>query len=806
MNAKALQTLEFHKITEMLASRAVSPMGKALAAELKPMNDLADISAAQGETSAAAGFILRKGSLPLGGIADIRKSVSRAVVGGMLFIEDLLQVCDFLYVCGKVITYGKEKGEATCLAPYFDAVGTADEVEREIGRCIKSATEISDNASAKLADIRRHIKQSHDKIRDQLQGVIRSEAYKNMLQDPIVTLRGDRFCVPVKAEHRGNFPGMVHDQSASGATLFMEPLSVVQQNNKIKELHFDEKREEERILMKLSGLVANEAELLNANLRQLTHLDFVFVKGELALAMKATEPIFNNDGYVHIRKGRHPLLNPDKVVPTDIYLGKDFTMLLITGPNTGGKTVTLKTIGLFTCMGQAGLHIPAFDNSELAVFDEVFADIGDEQSIEQSLSTFSSHMSNIVGILDRVRRSEFGVRNNKNALVLLDELGAGTDPTEGAALAIAILQYLQSYGIRTVITTHYSELKLYALSTPGVENASCEFDVETLRPTYRLLIGIPGKSNAFAIAARLGLQEDIIDGAKGVLSQKELRFEDLITDLEAGKKLAIVEQERAEGYRREAEKLRADTERQQEKLNTQREKIISAARAEALETVRKAKLDAEKLMSEMRRTITSAKDLEAARQNVRDTLGGMESDIAATLGETEKPRRTPPANLRKGDKVHIHSLNQEGTVIVPPNTSGEVMVQAGIMQMKVPLDDLSLAESSGGRHSTQGKRFDNIIKPNSSNASGAQLNKSRSITTEVDLRGMTPEEAVEKADKYLDDAFLSSLSSVYIIHGKGTGALRNAIHTRLKKHPHVKDFRLGKYGEGETGVTVVTLK
>jgi DNA mismatch repair protein MutS2 len=799
MNTKALNTLEFYKITEMLAMRAVSPMGKQMARELVPMGDLADIHIAQGETTAASGFILRKGSLPLGGIADIGKSVARAVAGGMLYIEDLLQVCDFLYVCGKVITYGKEKGEATCLAPYFDGVGTADALEREIGRCIKNANEIADSASPKLADIRRNIRVSHDKIRDQLQSVIRSEAYKNMLQDPIVTLRGDRFCVPVKADQRGNFPGMVHDQSASGATLFMEPLSVVQQNNKIKELHFEEKREEERILMKLSALVADEEELLTANMRQLTHLDFVFAKGELALAMKASEPKFNNNGYVHIRKGRHPLLNPDKVVPTDIYLGKDFTMLLITGPNTGGKTVTLKTIGLFTCMGQAGLHIPAFDNSELAVFDEVFADIGDEQSIEQSLSTFSSHMGNIVGILAQISGNQRG-EGMSNALVLLDELGAGTDPTEGAALAIAILQYLQSYGIRTVITTHYSELKLYALSTPGVENASCEFDVETLRPTYRLLIGIPGKSNAFAIAQRLGLQEDIINGAKEVLSQKDVRFEDLITDLEAGKKLAIAEQERAEGYRREAEKLRADTERQQEKLNIQREKILNAARTEAQETLRKAKLDAEKLLTEMKKSVASSKDMEAARHMMRETLGGMEGDIAAALGVTEKPHRTPPANLRKGDRVFIHSLSQEGTVLVPPNAGGEVLIQAGIMQIKVPLNDLTLAENKDGNALSQ------IIMGKHGSPSGSRIAKSRTITTEIDLRGMTPEEAVETADKYLDDAFLSSLFTVSIIHGKGTGALRNAIHGHLKRHPHVKEYRLGKFGEGETGVTVVTFK
>ncbi|MCL2189722.1 MAG: endonuclease MutS2 [Defluviitaleaceae bacterium] len=791
MNAKALNTLEFYKITEMLSARAVSPMGKKMAAELVPSNDISDIHIAQEQTTAATGFILRKGSLPLGGLADIRTSVTRAAAGGTLFIEDLLHVCDFLYVCGKVITYGNEKGAETCLAPYFDGIQTADTVEREISRCIKSATEIADSASPKLADIRRNIKQSHDKVREQLQGIIRSEQYKNMLQDPIVTLRGDRFCVPVKAEHRTAFPGMVHDQSSSGQTLFMEPLSVVERNNKIKELHFEEKREEERILAKLSGLVAGEAELLNANMGLLTHLDFVFAKGELALAMKASEPKFNSNGYINIRKGRHPLLNPDRVVPTDIYLGNEFSMLLITGPNTGGKTVTLKTVGLFTCMGQAGLHIPAFDNSELAVFDEVFADIGDEQSIEQSLSTFSSHLSNIVGILKEISSAKA-----PNSLVLMDELGAGTDPTEGAALAISILQYLHTYGIRTVVTTHYSELKLYALSTAGVENASCEFDVETLRPTYRLLIGIPGKSNAFAIARRLGLSADIIDGARGVLSQKDARFEDLITDLEAGKKQAIIEQERAESFRRDAERLRADTERQQEKLNTQREKILNAARAEAQETLRRAKIDAEALLVEMKKSLNSAKDIEGTRNAMRNALSEMEANLSASLGAADKPRRTPPANLRKGDKVHVHSINQDGTVLVPPNATGEVLIQAGIMQMKVQLNDLSLVDDSSGKSFVKAREGGTL----------SRTAKSRTISPEIDLRGMTPEEATEKTDKYLDDAFLASLSQVTVIHGKGTGAVRNAVHVLLKRHAHVKDFRLGKYGEGETGVTVVTLK
>jgi len=791
MNAKALQTLEYTKIIDLLTSRAVSQMGKDRAAALLPMTSLRDVERAQQETTEATTLILRKGSLSLGGIRDIRSSLQRALVGGMLTIEELLHIGDFLYVCGKIIDYGRpdERYEPfEILQPLFDGVFTSDFLESEIKRCILNQQELSDAASPALANVRRSIRTSNDRIRDHLNGVIHSATYKNMLQDAIITIRNDRYCVPVKAEHRGSFPGMIHDQSSSGATLFMEPASVVQLNNKIKELFFEERKEVERILIKLSGLVAGQAEVLSANIDMLTRLDFIFAKGELSLSMRATQPVFNEKGYIDIKKGRHPLLPNDTVVPTDIYLGKDFTTLLITGPNTGGKTVSLKTIGLFTCMGQAGLHIPAFDHSELAVFNEVYADIGDEQSIEQSLSTFSSHMRNIVGILEKVR---------DNALVLLDELGAGTDPTEGAALGIAILQYLHDRNIRTVVTTHYSELKVYAIGTPGVENASCEFDVETLRPTYRLLIGIPGKSNAFAISRRLGLPEHIIDHAKSLLSLEDIRFEDMITDLEISKKTVMLEKDRAEQYRREAENLRQNFETQQEKLKNQREKILREAKEEALKLVREAKNQADDMYKNFQRQLrntSSQRDIESSRQAMRDQLAGMEQEMAELAGE-KKILKPLPEKLQKGDKVFVHSLNQTGTVVTPPDGTGEVMIQAGIMKIKVKIEDLSLDQSVEKKPAIVHK----------SQSRSAKAGKAQHISPEIDLRGMMVQEGVERAGKYLDDAYLASLAQVTLIHGKGTGALRNAIHNQLKKHPYVKEFRLGTYGEGEDGVTIVQL-
>ena len=788
MNEKSLKNLEYPKITAMLESRAASPMGKELCRELLPMTDIEDITRAQGETTVATSLILKKGSLPLGGISDIRTALARALAGGMLSPEELVQISDFLYVCRKLINYGKRNDEEpeSVLSKYFDGLFAANELENEITRCINPSGEINDNASPKLSDLRRNIRVSHDRIRDHLQKVIQSAAYKNMLQDAIVTRRGERFCVPVKAEHKGAFPGLVHDQSATGATVFMEPSSVVELNNKIKDLHFEEKREEERILFKLSGLVADDGEVLNANFNIIAHLDFVFAKGELSLQMKASEPFFNNRGSINLRKARHPLLKQDTAVPIDVYLGGEFYMLLITGPNTGGKTVTLKTVGLFVLMGQAGLHIPAFENSELAVFWNVFSDIGDEQSIEQSLSTFSSHMKNIVNILEEV---------GPKSLVLLDELGAGTDPTEGAALAIALLSYLHAKKITTIVTTHYSELKLYALSTKGVENASCEFDVETLRPTYRLLIGIPGKSNAFAIAKRLGLRDDIINSAKELLGQKDIRFEDVITDLEASKKAVILEEERAAMFRREAEKLRADVARQEESLRTNKEKLMAQARNDALKLVTEAKKEADELVAKMRKQLasTSGREFEEASKELKDGL-------QATLDslQPEKPKRKPPENLRRGDTVFIHSMNQTGTVSQVQDTNGDVLVQAGIMKIKAHVTDLSLAEEDPG------KRAQDKIKAGRS--SRGTIIKALEQKREIDLRGMMPEEAVSAADKYLDDAFLSGLTNVTIIHGKGTGAVRTAIHNMLKRHPHAKDFRLGNFGEGEDGVTVVSLK
>ncbi|MCL1885142.1 MAG: endonuclease MutS2 [Defluviitaleaceae bacterium] len=789
MNKKALKALEFGKIIEQLAGKAASPMGKVKCAEALPLTRLDDINRSQGETTEAAGYILRKGSLPLGGISDIYAAISRAAAGGMLTAEELLQVGECLYVFKKISLYGKEDVLVrSLLSEYFSGITPNEKMENEISRCIKPSGEVSDNASPKLAEIRRSIRVTHDRIRDHLQGVIQSASYKNMLQDAIVTLRGDRFCVPVKAEYRTSFPGMVHDQSSTGATVFMEPLSVVELNNKIKDLHFEEKREEEKILYKLSAMVWEDGEILEANLKIITELDYIFAKGELSLSMKASEPKFNNRGYINIRKGRHPLLKQDTVVPTDIYLGGEFSMLLITGPNTGGKTVTLKTVGLFTLMGQSGLHIPALDNSELAVFDEVFADIGDEQSIEQSLSTFSSHMSNIVSILENV---------GPNALVLLDELGAGTDPTEGAALAISLLSHLHSQKIRTVITTHYSELKLYALSTDGAENASCEFDVETLRPTYRLLIGIPGKSNAFAIAKRLGLNDNIIDEARALLSQKDIRFEDVITDLEASKKQVLIEQDRAAAYRRDAEKLREDASKLEEKLRTQREKLQKEAREEAGQLVRDAKKEAEKLITELRKQLStiSQSELEEARRVAREGLSALEATISPI---SEKPGRKPPENLRKGDRVFVHSMNLTGTVQTPPDQSGETQIQAGIMKIKVHITDLSLSEEDPAEKAAA------FIKKRSSSRSGTM--KSMSISPEIDLRGLLPEEATSEAERYIDDAFLASLTTITLIHGKGTGVLRTAIHNMLKRQPNVKEFRPGKYGEGEDGVTIVTFK
>lgn len=787
MDAKTLRVLEFNKIINMLKQYAVSDMGKAIAEKLQPSTDINEIKTNQKETSEAVSMILKKGSLGLGGLRSVEEYIKRVNVGGVLNIGELIHIGDFLRVSRRAKDYAKSESKNDSfptIEPYFNSIETVNDLEREIERCIPSPTEIADDASRALKEIRRSIKIANDGIKEKLNSIIHSNSYKNMLQEAVITIRNERYCVPIKQEYKNSFAGLIHDQSATGATVFIEPISVVQLNNKIKELHNREKNEIERILALLSGKVAENAETIMSNAGVLSHIDFVFAKGELSIKMNGTEPVFNTKGYVNIKKARHPLLDSSTVVPTDIYIGKKFNTLLITGPNTGGKTVSLKTLGLFTLMGQSGLHISAFDNSELAVFDNVFADIGDEQSIEQSLSTFSSHMTNIVKILDNI---------TPDSLVLLDELGAGTDPTEGAALAIAIIKYLHALGARTAVTTHYSELKVFALSTEGVENASCEFDVETLRPTYKLLIGVPGKSNAFAISQRLGLPEYIINEAKDVLSHEDLRFEDVITDLEISRKSLIIEQEKAEEYRKEAQRLRSEAQNQRNKLEAQRERIIREANEKARAIISDAKDESDSIIKEMRklqREGAASKALEEQRARLKDKMNKAESRIKAKAVSYKVPDK-----LVKGDRVKIHSLNQSGIVSVPPNKNGDVTIKAGIMTVTVNIKDLSLDTSEEQLTYAPEKFANNIAKKKRSN-----------ISAEVDLRGMLALEAIDKLDKYLDDAYLAGVSPVTIIHGKGTGALRKAVHEYLRTNPRVKGYRLGQYGEGEAGVTVVELR
>ena len=790
MNEKALHTLEYDKIIQKLVGYAVSPMAKERAADLRPSDAISDIAIWQQETTEATVMALKIGSPSFGGFREIRPQLKRASMAGVLSVAELMAIGEFAYVCRKVKNYARKENKDEVyprLDEYFDLIIPLDKLENEISRCILSETEIADDASAGLRSVRKEIKISNDRVKDHLNGIINSSAYINMLQDFVVTIRNDRYCVPVKAEYRSSFPGMIHDQSNTGSTLFMEPLSVIQLNNKIKELQAKEKEEIEKILLMLSDLVTANAISIEGNLELLTQLDFIFAKAALSMAMDATQPKFNTKGYIDIHKGRHPLLDPKTVVPTDIYLGKDFTTLLITGPNTGGKTVALKTLGLFTLMGQAGLHIPAFDNSELAVFDNVFADIGDEQSIEQSLSTFSAHMTNIVRIMDQV---------TDNSLVLFDELGAGTDPTEGAALAIAIIKALLEREIRTAVTTHYSELKVFALSTDHVENACCEFSVETLRPTYKLLIGIPGKSNAFAISKRLGLQDYILDSAKEFISQDEAKFEDVITDLEISKKSVKIEQERAEEYRREAEALKKEVERQKEKTKQQKEKILEKAREEAKQIYVKAKEEADSIIKEMNKQAKEANNKNKAleqRQKLNEKLSTMQADFLKS--KRVKPNHKAPENLKVGDRVYVISFDQNGEVLAAPDKNKEVMVQMGIMKMKVPVAELMLDDTPQPKEKQQKKQ-----------PARAKLSKSQFISAEIDCRGQLVDEAIANIDKYIDDAYLSGLKQVVIIHGKGTGALRAGVQNYLKMNSHVKSYRPGTFGEGEAGVTVVELK
>ena len=791
MNSKALTVLEYDKIIAKLASLAQSQPGKNKAQALEPYTDLKTITHSQKETSEALTTILKHGSLPIRGTKDIQSSLKRLAIGGSLSIVELLHIGDVLRVSQRIKAYYREAEEDVLpftIAGLFQNIEPITPLSKEIQRCIVNEETVADEASSQLLGIRRNIQNTHSKIRSQLNSIINSNAYKTMLQDPIITMRNDRFCVPVKAEYRNQFKGMIHDQSSTGSTLFIEPMAVVQLNNKLTELAHEEADEIERILAILSNTCGEHTEALKANLENLADLDFIFAKGELALAQNATLPKFNDNRTIRLKKARHPLLDPKEVVPIDIWLGKDFNTLVITGPNTGGKTVTLKTLGLFSLMGQAGLHIPASDGSTLTVFDEIFADIGDEQSIEQSLSTFSSHMVNIIDILKKA---------TEKSLVLFDELGAGTDPTEGAALAMAVLENLFARQVLTVATTHYSELKVYALSTKGVENASCEFDVQTLRPTYRLLIGIPGKSNAFAISKRLGLTDDIIDEAKNLLQQREVRFEDLITDLEINKKTAIAEKEKAERYRRDTEALKKKFDEQQANFEARKQKMTDDAKREAYEITEKAKEEADRLIRNINKIAKAGnvdtKALEENRSKLRKSMSTMEKDMA----KKNQPKKTTRAeDVQIGDTVFVSTFNGKGTVLSKPNSKGELQVQMGIMKSKVKLTDISIIQDEN----TAKKK--NTAKTSTKGVSS----KAYSISTEIDLRGQMTVDAIQELDKYLDDAYLAKLPTITIIHGKGTGAMRQAVHQHLKRTKYIKSFRLGNYGEGESGVTIVEFK
>lgn len=790
MNQKTLDKLEFPKIINILEERASSPGGKQMCRRLKPMTDLQKITAAQEETAAAFTRIVKKGQLSFSGCYSVNESLKRLEIGSALNAAELLRIGKLLKTAARVKSYGRHDTvdeAADCLDGYFDQVTPLAPLAGEIERCILSEEEISDDASPRLKQIRRSIDQMNDRIHSTLNGLLNG-SLRTYLQDAIITMRGDRYCLPVKAEYRNQVNGLIHDQSSTGSTLFIEPAQVVSLNNDLKELFAKEQEEIQVILARLSADAAEYTEEIRVNYHVMTLLDLIFAKGSLALEMNASRPLFNQEGRIRIREGRHPLLDKKKVVPISLTLGDTFDLLIVTGPNTGGKTVSLKTVGLFTLMGQAGLHIPALDRSELPVFRKVFADIGDEQSIEQSLSTFSSHMTNIVSFLKDV---------DEESLVLFDELGAGTDPTEGAALATSILSYLHSRGIRTMATTHYSELKVFALTTPGVENASCEFDVETLSPTYHLLIGIPGKSNAFAISRKLGLPDFLIEDARTRLSEQDESMEDLLASLEANRRQ--LEKERAEEarLRQEAGQLQEQIQRAQEKLDAQRDKIIREANEKATSIVQEAKDFADETMKNFRKfgkQNISASEMERERERIRQQL-------AKTENKSGLVRKTPakqhkPGDFHLGDSVRVLSMNLNGTVAALPDSQGKVTVQMGILRSQVPVSDLEIIQEPQTVTEKQRKR----------SSSGMKMGKSMHISPEINLLGKTVDEAVAELDKYLDDAYLAHLNPVRIVHGKGTGALRNGVHQYLRRQKHVKSFRLGEFGEGDAGVTIVEFK
>lgn len=789
MNSKALKTLEYNKIIEEKLSKfAGSALGRERCLALLPEVRIEKIRERQRETSDALSRIYKKGSLSFSGIPDIRDTIKRLEIGAVLTATELLRISSILTATLRAKSYGSsvnENVEGDSLAERISLLEPMSPMNNEITRCIISEDEIADDASPGLKSVRRHIKAANDKIHDQLNSIINNSGTRVMLQDALITMRNGRYCIPVKQEYKSQFGGMMHDQSSTGSTAFIEPASVVRLNNDLAELYLKEKVEIEKVLAELSNMAADETENLAYNQETLAELDFIFAKAMLSKQMKGTEPKFNDRRYINIKKGRHPLIDPHVVVPIDIHLGDGFDLLVITGPNTGGKTVTLKTVGLFTLMGQAGLHIPAFDNSELSVFQEVYADIGDEQSIEQSLSTFSSHMKNTVSILEHA---------DENSLALFDELGAGTDPTEGAALAMAILTFLHKQGTRTIATTHYSELKIFALSTEGVSNACCEFSLETLQPTYRLLIGIPGKSNAFAISSKLGLQDHIVKSAREFINTKDESFEDVISNLDATRIAIEKERELAESYKREAEQLRKRLVEKNDRIDKAKERIMREASEAARKVLQEAKDYADETIRKFNKWSAEGnfgKDMENERNSLREKLGNTDSKLSVKGGKRSKAQDATDFHI--GDTVNVLSLNLKGTISTLPNAKGDLYVQMGVLRSLVNISDLELTEQPPNKAQNLSKTQTGKIR----------VSKSMTISSELNIIGKRVDEALPLVDRYIDDAYLAHLTKVTIIHGRGTGALKAAVHQHLKKLKYVKDFRVGGFGEGDHGVTIV---
>lgn len=836
MNQKALKTLEYTKIITQLESHAASPLGKSLCRDLVPSSDLEEVRTWQAQTTDAADRVRLKGTVSFSGLRDIGSSLKRLEIGSSLSISELLSISSVLTVTARAKAYGRqdipentftprfpgqqppkqtaaEEYAPDSLTPLFQALEPLTPVNNEIKRCILSEDEIADDASPGLSHVRRSLKACADRIHTQLNSILNS--HRTYLQDAVITMRDGRYCLPVKSEYKSQVSGMVHDQSATGSTLFIEPMAIVKLNNEIRELEIQEQKEIEAVLASLSNQTAPHIEELQLDMELLAQLDFIFAKAALSHQYHCTAPIFNDKGYINIKDGRHPLLDQKKAVPINVWLGKDFDLLIVTGPNTGGKTVSLKTVGLFTLMGQAGLHIPAWEGSELAVFDNVFADIGDEQSIEQSLSTFSAHMTNTVRILSEA---------DSRSLCLFDELGAGTDPTEGAALAIAMLSFLHNMKCRTMATTHYSELKVFALTTPGVENACCEFNVETLQPTYRLLIGVPGKSNAFAISKKLGLPDYIIEDAKNHLEAKDESFEDLLTSLENSRVTIEKEQEEIRSYKEEIAQLKSRLTRKEEHLDERKDKMIRNAAEEAQRILREAKETADQTIRQINKLAADSgvnKELEAQRTKLREQLKKTDDKLAVKAKGPSQP--VSAKKLKIGDGVKVLSMNLKGTVSSLPDSTGNLFVQMGILRSKVNIrdielireDDISATLGDGssrsygavsGTGTSKSKKTFSQAKGSHSGSGQIKMSKSFSVSPEVNLIGMTTDEAVPAMEKYLDDAYLAHLPSVRVVHGRGTGALKTACHKRLKQLKYVKDFRLGEFGEGGTGVTIVTFK